>query len=100
MSEYPEYDLDDDLLAATGSDGRHRVRVRRYPGVAVVLGRASKPELELHLSAIEEDGVAVLRRTGGGCAVVVDPGNVLVSSCWLCRALAESAEPTSASPSG
>jgi len=45
----------------------------------VVLGRGSKPEVELRQGAVEADAVPVLRRRGGGCAVVLDPGNVIVA---------------------
>ena len=73
------YDLDDALIEATARDGKTRARVYVFPGVAVVLGRGSKPEVELDLDACRRDGVAMLRRRGGGCAVVLDPGNVIVS---------------------
>ncbi len=73
------YDLDDDLLAATARDGEPRVRVHLPPRVMVVLGRGSKVDLELEMSTCQADGVPVLRRRGGGCAVVLDPGNVVVS---------------------
>jgi lipoate-protein ligase A len=76
------YDLDDDLIAATLVDGQARVRVKRYQGKAVVLGRGGSPEAELHRDAIIDDGVPVLRRHGGGCAVFLDPGNVIVSVVW------------------
>ncbi len=73
------YDLDDDLLEAVRATGRARLRVYPVRDVAVVLGRGSKPEQELRLDPVLEDGVPVLRRRGGGCAVVLDPGNVIVS---------------------
>jgi lipoate-protein ligase A len=41
----------------------------------------SRPEQELHLDRCIDDEVPVLRRRGGGCAVVLDPGNLLVSAC-------------------
>ncbi len=73
------YTHDDDLIAATGSDGETRVRVYRLPETLVVLGRGSDPAAELHVDNCLADRVPVLRRRGGGCAVVVDPGNVIVS---------------------
>jgi lipoate-protein ligase A len=73
------YDRDDDLLVATQADGRPRVRVHRHLGWTVVLGRGGRPERELHQQQINRDGVSLLRRRGGGCAVVLDPGNVIVS---------------------
>jgi len=74
------YDLDDPLLEAVAADRRPRHRVYRGDGVKVVLGRGSRPEKELKMDACREDGVAVLRRYGGGCSVVLDPGNVIVSA--------------------
>jgi lipoate-protein ligase A len=73
------YDRDQDLVDGTRTDGRPRVRVYRPEEVAVVLGRGSRLALELHREAIERDAVPVYRRPGGGCAVVLDPGNVVVA---------------------
>jgi len=76
---FARYAYDDDLIAATRRDGRPRVRVYRLTDTVVVLGSGSRTEVELNLSACQSDGVPVLRRPGGGCAVVIDPGNVIVS---------------------
>jgi lipoate-protein ligase A len=75
-----EYDYDDAVIEATNRDRRPRVHVYPFPETAVVLGRGSKPERELHIDACLQDKVEVLRRRGGGCAVVIDPGNVIVSA--------------------
>ncbi len=73
------YPFDDALLEAVRAD-RQRHTLVYVPGeVQVVLGRGSKPETEVHITACREDGVPVLRRRGGGCAVVLDPGNIVVS---------------------
>lgn len=74
----PPYVWDRDLLEQVLRDGRPRARVLRPADVAVVLGRGSRSDVELRMEAVEEDGVAVHRRPGGGCAVVLDPGNVVV----------------------
>lgn len=73
------YEHDDDLLAAAQEERRSKMRVYRLHETVVVLGRGSKPEVELDLSACRQDRVSLLRRHGGGCAVVIDPGNVIVS---------------------
>ena len=73
------YDLDDGLVAAAAAAGRPLVRVAPAPRTMVVLGAGGKPEVELRAEACLADGVPVLRRGGGGCAVVLDPGNVIVS---------------------
>jgi lipoate-protein ligase A len=69
----------DEALLTAAAEGQPGLRVYRPEGVAVVLGRGSKRELELHHDECLADGVPVLRRLGGGCAVVVDPGNVIVA---------------------
>ena len=73
------YDHDDDLQAAALSDGQSQLRVVPWPEVAVVIGRGGKQPLELDTEAIAADAVPLYRRPGGGCAVVLDPGNVIVS---------------------
>ncbi len=67
------------MIRATRRDGATRVRVRRPTDTMVVLGSGSQPQLELNLNACRADGVPIHRRRGGGCSVVLDPGNVIVS---------------------
>jgi len=101
------WDDDDPLVLRVRERGRPVVRVRRAPRVEIVLGRGSRPERELHLPRVLADRVPVRRRPGGGCAVVLDPGNLLVAvvlpvpgvagvrdwfdrvSGWMVEALAE-----------
>jgi lipoate-protein ligase A len=73
------YVEDDELVEGTRLDGGPRHRVYRLPRPTVVLGRGSKPDVELQLEACLADGVPLQRRRGGGCSVLVDPGNVIVS---------------------
>ena len=73
------YAADDDMVKATGEDGQPRLRVYRPARALVVLGRGSKTGVELDLPACLAAGVPIVRRRGGGCAVVLDPGNVVVS---------------------
>lgn len=79
-ADFPPYDRDEDLIAATQQDQQGRARVYAAEQVIVVLGRGSKAEVEVDREACLADGVPVLRRRGGGCAVVIDPGNVIVSA--------------------
>jgi len=74
------YEYDDDLIEAACSARERRWQVYRLDDIVVVLGRGSNPHRELQLDACVEDGIPLLRRQGGGCAVVVDPGNVIVSA--------------------
>ncbi len=76
---FPSYAYDDDLIAAARRDGRPRVRVYRLKAPVAVLGSGSRPEVELNIDACRSDGLPILRRRGGGCAVLLDPGNVIVS---------------------
>ena len=73
------YEFDDDLQARALNEGQAEVRVAPWTGTAVVIGRGGKESLELNMENIEADGVPLYRRPGGGCAVVLDPGNVIVS---------------------
>ena len=79
MIEIGEYTRDDDLLETVKRTGIPRAEVYAFPDVAVVLGRGSRPEVELNIENILNDGVPILRRRGGGCSVVLDPGNVIAS---------------------
>ncbi len=78
-TDLPPYDQDDALIQAVRDGASARLAVRRVPTPVVVLGRSSKIESEVYLDRCRADGVPVLRRRGGGCAVVLDPGNLVVS---------------------
>ena len=74
------YDHDDDLIRTARDEQTSRVRVYGWPDVAVVIGRGGKQALEFHRESIIEDDVTVYKRSGGGCSVVLDPGNLIISS--------------------
>ena len=73
------YSLDDVMINRTREDQTSRVRVYEPPAVSVVIGRGGKQELELNRDNIAADGVILYKRPGGGCSVVLDPGNLIVS---------------------
>lgn len=74
-----DYGRDDDLIRAVLQDGQPRVRTYVATEIELVLGRGSKPADELNLATVRADGVPVSRRPGGGCAVLLDPGNAVVA---------------------
>ncbi|MBM3317938.1 MAG: hypothetical protein FJY75_08790 [Candidatus Eisenbacteria bacterium] len=73
------YDRDDDLLAPFAPGEAPRARLYRPLAPAIVLGRASRPERELHVEACLADAIPLYRRRGGGCAVLLDPGCLVLS---------------------
>jgi lipoate-protein ligase A len=81
MADLPTvpYDHDDEMITRTRDDGLPRVRVYDPPGVSVVIGRGGHQELELNTARIADDGITVFKRPGGGCSVVLDPGNLIIS---------------------
>lgn len=73
------FKYDDDLIQDVLRCRAPRFRVTVPDYSAVVLGKGGISEVELHLDACKEDGILVLRRPGGGCAVFIDPGNIIIS---------------------
>jgi lipoate-protein ligase A len=73
------WDLDAELIAEVADDGRPRCAVYPHPDTAAVIGRGGDPWIETRPDRLEADGVPLLRRRGGGCAVVLDPGNLVCS---------------------
>lgn len=71
--------LDEDLIAAVRADGQPRSAIYPHPGTACVIGSGGDAWLETQPDLLRADGVPLLRRRGGGCAVVVDPGNLICS---------------------
>jgi len=79
LKDFAKYYYDDDLLNAVSRDGITRSRIYRLNSPLVVLGTGSKAEQELNLDNCFDDEVPILRRCGGGCPVVIDPGNLIIS---------------------
>ncbi len=73
------YSFDDDLIGQVTKNREACMRVYSPEETKVVLGYGSKPDVELKIEAIGKDGLKIYRRRGGGCAVVLDPGNVIVT---------------------
>ncbi len=73
------WDRDDALLQRVRDAGTPQLDVYPWDGVAVVIGRGGRQALEIDRAAVAADKVDLYRRPGGGCAVVLDQGNVIVS---------------------
>ncbi|MFT5232855.1 MAG: lipoate-protein ligase A [Candidatus Krumholzibacteriia bacterium] len=73
------YEFDNEMIAQTRGDNTPRVRVYAFDHVAVVIGRGGHQNLELLNENIAADGIPLYKRAGGGCSVVLDPGNVIIS---------------------
>jgi len=73
------YHFDDDVIKYSLDSSIPAVKVYRPVDRMVVLGRGSKVDDEIRIDGCLKDGIHVLRRRGGGCSVVLDPGNVVVS---------------------
>lgn len=77
--ELPPFEFDDELLAKVAVSGEPGIRIYPFDHNAVVAGRGSRLSRELNLDRIHRDGIALYRRRGGGCAVFLDPGNLIIS---------------------
>jgi lipoate-protein ligase A len=69
--------LEAETLAAGGGEV---LRLWESPATAVILGRSSRAGDEANLDLCEAENVPVLRRTSGGCAVVIGPGCLMYSA--------------------
>jgi lipoate-protein ligase A len=79
LHEVRDYDWDEDLLDAVRRERKAICRIYQPPYTAVVLGRGSRLEVEVNVDEVAKDGIDLLRRRGGGCAVVLDTGNLVIS---------------------
>jgi lipoate-protein ligase A len=73
------WDLDAQLIAKVAAEGGPRCAVYPHPTIAAVIGRGGDPWRETRPERLQAEGVPLLRRRGGGCAVVLDPGNLVCS---------------------
>jgi lipoate-protein ligase A len=72
MKIVEEYTLPDaDLIHNASGFSRHLVWLPDR--TIVVIGNGSDPDAELHTESIAQDGIEVVRRGTGGCAVILSP---------------------------
>ena len=73
--------LDEALLneAVRAGQGRDVLRLWEQDETAVIIGRASRVEEEVHRDFCETHQIPVLRRCSGGAAVVIGPGCLMYS---------------------
>lgn len=76
IAPYPD---DAPLTAAFDRERRPLLRITSVSSPAVVLGRGSSVEAEVDVAACLAAGVPLQRRRGGGCAVLLDPGNLVLA---------------------
>ncbi len=88
MAIHP-FDFDEDLLKDVQSTGKIQIAIYPFPRTAVVLGRGSKVDVELCVDPLIDDNTKVYRRRGGGCSVVLDSGNLIVSVAMPIKGLTD-----------
>ncbi|MGE5509359.1 MAG: lipoyl protein ligase domain-containing protein [Chitinophagales bacterium] len=80
--QFPPYPGDLECLDRYRSDRRPFFMVRADPPPAIVLGCGTPAAPDVDLDNCRADAVPVYRRRGGGGAVVLGPGVVVVSGCF------------------
>lgn len=73
------YHQDDEIQKEAEREQKPKLKIYIPAETCVVLGRGSDPERELNIENCLKDKMVLRRRKGGGCAVVIDPGNVILS---------------------
>ncbi len=73
------YLFEDDLIARMLVERKPVMACYSFPGTALVLGRGSQVFREIHAGDALVDGITLYRRKGGGCSVLLDRGNLILS---------------------
>lgn len=79
------FDFDDGLIETARSSGRPVTRIYPFGFDAVVAGRGSDLDQEVHMARVSKDKIPVFRRKGGGCSVFLNPGTLIVSTAFTAR---------------
>lgn len=71
--------VNDDLLDAHARWGKPVLRLYEPAHPTIVLGASGRPEVDLYLGRVTRDDVHVQSRRGGGGAVVLSPGQLVIA---------------------
>ncbi len=79
------YPGDGEILSALAKKPeRPVVSIFEPEGICAVLGAGGKPERELFLENLQRDQIPIYRRQGGGGAVILAPGMIVISvACYV-----------------
>ena len=77
-----DYAFDRELLTKVKKTGQPGVAVYPFAFPAVVAGRGSDLDREIRMPLCRDDQIPMFRRKGGGCAVFLDPGTLIVSMAF------------------
>lgn len=73
------YEFDDLLIQSACETGHVRWSLYQPSRPMVVVGRSSRLDREVDLERCIERRIPLYRRYGGGCSVILDPGNLVIS---------------------
>ncbi len=76
----------DDLYQNVSKQAPLQYELWQPEGVAVVIGYSQRPEIEVDLERCTQDGVPIMRRRGGGGAVVLMPGILCLTFAFISQA--------------
>lgn len=73
------FPLDSPMISSMAPGQDPRVYCAPYTRTALVAGKGSDLSREIRLDQVKRDKIPIYRRKGGGCSVLLDPGNIIVS---------------------
>lgn len=79
LTKTKSFETDDILVSHVKETGKPVAHISPFQKTVIVAGRGSRIHDEIDLSAAFQDNMPILKRKGGGCSVVLDPGNLIVS---------------------
>jgi len=82
LEKLPGFSGDEIALKAIEEGHKCFVDIYEYKKIDVVLGKSISLNPDINIEACQEEGVALLRRKGGGGAVVLSPGVWVITACY------------------
>jgi lipoate-protein ligase A len=82
LEKLPEFPGDEIAIQAIESGENNYINVYEHKDINVVLGKSTKLYPDINVEECEKERVAILRRKGGGGAVVLSPGVWVITACY------------------
>lgn len=82
LEKLPGFPGDEIALKAVEEGQNCFIDIYEYQKINVVLGKSIKLNPDINVEACEREGIPLLRRKGGGGAVVLSPGVWVITACY------------------